>query len=313
MDVDVIKVLFQLAISYKDIVEVLKIRLGIELSERHLKRLLKAHGLRRRAYDEDVNATAVIDFISSQLQGSGRMHGYRWMHIKCIQAGHHVRRDVVQMICRALDPTGVELRRRHRLTRRQYFAAGPDFIWHLDGYDKLKPYGVCISGCIDGFSRRIVWLEASSSNNDPQLIGMYYLNAVAERSGCPTIVRGDFGTENVVVRDMQTFLRRNSTDSRSGVSSYMSGECYTMHGFIYRTLKYRRLRGDMIEVYKIIHNIYDSRASPYLPLNSRANTRGNDYKVLNFSFHYDLRKHFLLHVLLIFGIACLIQLLMLAL
>jgi len=58
------------------------------------------------------------------------------------------------------------------------------------------------------------------------------------------------------------------------------------------TLKYRRLRGDMIEVYKIIHNIYDSRASPYLPLNSRANTRGNDYKLLNFSFHYDLRKHF---------------------
>jgi len=283
MDVDVIKVLFQLAISSKDIVEVLKIRLGIELSERHLKRLLKAHGLRRRAYDE------------------------------VYLAGHHVRRDVVQMICRALDPTGVELRRRHRLTRRQYFAAGPDFIWHLDGYDKLKPYGVCISGCIDGFSRRIVWLEASSSNNDPQLIGMYYLNAVAERSGCPTIVRGDFGTENVVVRDMQTFLRRNSTDSRSGVSSYMSGECYTMHGFIYRTLKYRRLRGDVIEVYKIIHNIYDSRASPYLPLNSRANTRGNDYKVLNFSFHYDLRKHFLLHVLLIFGIACLIQLLMLAL
>ena len=62
-----------------------------------------------------------------------------------------------------------------------------------------------------------------------------------------------------------------------------------------------------------MRNIYDLRASPYLPLNSKANTRGNDYLLLNFSFHYDLRKHFLLHVLLIFGIACLIQLLVLAL
>ena len=34
---------------------------------------------------------------------------------------------------------------------------------------------------------------------------------------------------------------------------------------------------------------------------ARANTRGNTYKLVNHSFHYDLRKHFSLHVLLIFG------------
>lgn len=28
---------------------------------------------------------------------------------------------------------------------------GPDFVWHLDGYDKLKPYGFAIHGCIDGY------------------------------------------------------------------------------------------------------------------------------------------------------------------
>jgi len=33
------------------------------------------------------------------------------------------------------------------------------------------------------------------------------------------------------------------------------------------TLKYRRLRGDMIEVLKITHNIYDRTVSPDLPLN----------------------------------------------
>jgi len=58
------------------------------------------------------------------------------------------------------------------------------------------------------------------------------------------------------------------------------------------TLTYRRLCGDMIEVFKIIHNIYDTKVSPQLMLNERANTRGNNYKLLNHTFHYDIRKHF---------------------
>ena len=62
------------------------------------------------------------------------------------------------------------------------------------------------------------------------------------------------------------------------------------------TLKYRRLRGDMIEVFKITHNIYDRTVSPDLPLNERANTKGN-HKLQNRTFHYDLRKHFFLHAL----------------
>ena len=31
-----------------------------------------------------------------------------------------------------------------------YLKQGPDFLWHLDGYDKLSRYGFCIHGCIDG-------------------------------------------------------------------------------------------------------------------------------------------------------------------
>jgi len=43
------------------------------------------------------------------------------------------------------------------------------------------------------------------------------------------------------------------------------------------------------------YNIYDTAVSPELSFNERANTRGN--KLHNQSFHYDLRKHFSLHVL----------------
>ena len=41
------------------------------------------------------------------------------------------------------------------------------------------------------------------------------------------------------------------------------------------TLKYRRLRGDMIELFKIVHNYYDSEAAVKLNFNTFNTTRGN--------------------------------------
>ena len=43
------------------------------------------------------------------------------------------------------------------------FIQGPNYVWHCDGYDKLKPYGFPIHGCIDGlvlvFYVVIVWIH----------------------------------------------------------------------------------------------------------------------------------------------------------
>ena len=52
-------------------------------------------------------------------------------------------------------------------------------LWHMDGYDKLKPYGIAISGCIDGISRYIVWMEAYTTNNDPGVIDDYLVSSAA--------------------------------------------------------------------------------------------------------------------------------------
>jgi len=57
------------------------------------------------------------------------------------------------------------------------------------------------------------------------------------------------------------------------------------------TLKYRRLRGDMIEVYKITHDMYDRSVALELPRNV-SSTKGNKYKLQNHSFHYNFRKFF---------------------
>jgi len=55
------------------------------------------------------------------------------------------------------------------------------------------------------------------------------------------------------------------------------------------TLKYRRLRRDLIEVYKIIHDMYDRSVALELPRNV-SSIRGNKYKLQKHSFHYNFRK-----------------------
>ena len=45
-----------------------------------------------------------------------------------------------------------------------------NYLWHIDGYDKLKPFGFCIHGAIDRCSCRILWFDVGPTNNDPSVI-----------------------------------------------------------------------------------------------------------------------------------------------
>ena len=210
---------FELNFEYRDIVYILFKNHNIVITERHLKRILKDLSLSRRKYS---NIADVLSFICSQLNRSGSSHGYRWMQMKCFQNGLNVRRDDVRLILQTFDPSGVANRKARRLHRRNYYSKGPNYIWHLDSYDKLKPYGFCINGCIDGFSRKIVWLNVYHTSSNPRIIGGYYCDAVETLGGCPLFVRGDFGTENAHVRDFQKFLRRSVHDSIND-RAYLAG------------------------------------------------------------------------------------------
>jgi hypothetical protein len=92
--------------------------------------------------------------------------------------GLSVRRDTAMMMLSIIDPVGCEGRKGRRLQRRVYRSKGPNFIWHADGYDKLKPYGITIHVAIDGYSRRIMWAKVAYSNNNPNIIAQYYLHTV---------------------------------------------------------------------------------------------------------------------------------------
>ncbi|XP_041835311.1 uncharacterized protein LOC121635937 [Melanotaenia boesemani] len=175
----------------------------------------------RRKNQTDLGEIAA--FVEGEMAGSGRLQGYRWMHQRAIQKGFVVSQEKIRLIIKTLDPEGVDRRRARRLRRRQYSCRGPNALWHMDSYDKLKPYGIAINGCIDGFSRHIMWMEAYTTNSNPKVIADYFINTVISIGGCPQRLRADPGTENGHVRDMQMFLRRNHTDHHAGDGSFLYG------------------------------------------------------------------------------------------
>jgi len=72
------------------------------------------------------------------------------------------------------------------------------------------------------------------------------------------------------------------------------------------TLKYRRLHGDMIEVFKITKHKYDYKIAPELLYNINKVTRGNDFRLSTIEFITILENFRSVIELLIFGTVCLI-------
>ena len=98
-------------------------------------------------------------------------------------------------ILKEIDPNGTEERKWKKLKEQKYFS-GPNETWHMDGFGKLKPCGLPIHGCVDGFSRRIIWLKVTRSNNNPVVTASFYLKTVSALKLCPTLLQTDCGTEN---------------------------------------------------------------------------------------------------------------------
>ncbi len=137
-----------------------------------------------------------------------------------LKTKHNLRvtQEMVRLLLRQIDPVGVSDRQKHRLRRRTYHSRGPNFCWHIDGYDKLRPYGILISGCIDGFSRRIMWLKASYTNHDPFLIAGYFLNCAEDNGGYPYKCQTDCGTENVHLAALHTYVTGRQDSHKYGTS-----------------------------------------------------------------------------------------------
>lgn len=79
---------------------------------------------------------------------------------------------------------------------------GFNYLWYVDLYDKLKNYGICINGCIDGYLRKIIWCEVINLSSDFCIVVGYFILLVEKMLVCFRKVRGDCGIENKDIVDM---------------------------------------------------------------------------------------------------------------
>ncbi len=126
-------------------------------------------------------------------------------------------------IVRRFDTEGLA-RRTADLNRKkgEYIVPGPDFIWSIDGHDKLSPYGFQIYACIDAYSRCLLWIYVGSSNRTAQSVLRQYLQVVAEKGYQPYIVRSDRGKETELAAEVHyAFARTMQNDL-----NFSMGNCW---------------------------------------------------------------------------------------
>ena len=201
--------------SHKTIIQFMTEKHNINLSLTTLKRRIRSYGLSRL---QNVDDNTLSGIVQNEVNGSSSNFGYRsmWGLLKS-KYGIDCTRDKVMTTLRCLDPDGTKQRKSRVLKRRRYKSKGPNDTWHMDGYDKLKPYGLPIHGAIDGFSRKIIWLAVCKSNNNPSIPAYLYLEAI-KKEIIPRLLRTDAGTENGTTAAIHCALHENINAHKYGSS-----------------------------------------------------------------------------------------------
>ena len=183
-----------------------KIAEMLGVSAKTVSRRIKEFGLKEECpkYTDITNDD--LDKIVSDIYREFPSCGIRRMKGYLTAKGINVQWERVTSSLWRVDPEGIILRsmQLNLINRRRYFVPGPLYLWHLDGNHKLIRWGFTIHGCIDGYSRRIMFFNAST-NNKANTVFNLFLEAV-NRFGIPQRVRGDQGVENV---DVAWFMLSN--------------------------------------------------------------------------------------------------------
>ena len=136
----------------------------------------------------------VTDYLSQHGLTTGRT--YLAGYFKSL--GLRVQRRRMRESLARVDPANTALRWGIVVFRRQYCVPWPNSLWHLDGHHSLIRWGLVIHGCIDGLSRRIMFLKCNN-NNLSQTVLELFLNATEKDGLWPSRIRVDHGVENVLM------------------------------------------------------------------------------------------------------------------
>ena len=63
-------------------------------------------------------------------------------------------------------PNCCQNRSSYTVSRRVYHVPSSNALWHIDGLHCLVRWRIVVHGCIDGYSRKVIYLHASDNNRD---------------------------------------------------------------------------------------------------------------------------------------------------
>ncbi|KAA0722271.1 hypothetical protein E1301_Tti014651 [Triplophysa tibetana] len=115
-----------------------------------------------------------LDDLVEELVGRNWQIGPESVRARLLGQGFLVQRRRVRSSLLCTDPAAADQRTMsQRLYRRACHVAGPNSLWHLDGNHKLIRWRIVIHGGIDGFSRIIVMLNASTNNKSTTVMQLF--------------------------------------------------------------------------------------------------------------------------------------------
>ena len=178
-----------------------------------LARRLKEFDIKYIDYTTDIDT--VREAVSKEMDGPGKLLGYRAMNLK-LRTEHNIKvpRHLVHTVMQEVDPEGLEERsilKKKKKKKIPFQSEGSLWLVSLDGHDKLYGYQnwtfpLGVYGCLDTFSRKILFLFLCYSNSDPDVIGKRYLQYLVRTGTLPRYLRIDKGTETGKMCTIHTYL-----------------------------------------------------------------------------------------------------------
>ncbi|KAK7889111.1 hypothetical protein WMY93_024671 [Mugilogobius chulae] len=204
------------------LMELLEMNLPLEsisnlmnVSTRTLQRRLSEVGLSvRQKYTllSDEELDEAVEGVKNEMPSAG----YRMVRGRLTSMGIHVQWRRLTASMHRVDSLGIlsRLVGLGCIVRRTYSVRGPLSLWHVDTNHKLIRFSIVIFGAIDGYSRKIMCLQAAANNRASTAFTAF--KQATEQFGIPSRVRGDHGVENVDIARFMFTVR--GTDRGSFIS-----------------------------------------------------------------------------------------------